>query len=82
MTAEQDAAAEREIQRIRQARRDDSRLIRENTGTSRKPLWRIRCANCSTALTIGEDLDLALALARKNATKRPCCEMWGEPCPF
>jgi hypothetical protein len=79
MTADNDAAVQRDLQRIRQARRDDSRMRRVNEGTPRKPFWRITCAQCGTCLTVGEDVDMALALARRNATKRPCCFLWETP---
>jgi len=62
--------------RLRQARRDDPRMTRTNEGTARKPFWRITCSGCKTCLVVGEDVDMALALAKTNATARPCCDLW------
>ncbi len=76
MSERADQYAEEAIARLRLQRRNDDRMTRENTGTKRKPVWRISCSACATVLGVGEDVDVSLALARRNAKARPCCDLW------
>ena len=74
-----DARAEEAIARVRLARRADERMTRKQTGKGKRAYWEIFCSGCRTRLVVGEDLDLALAVARRNAMARPCCEIWRMP---
>lgn len=78
MTSAEDFAEEA-IARHRLARRNDDRMTREQRGKGKNAYWRVACSGCGTLLVIGDDLDMALALARRNAVARPCCDVWRNP---
>lgn len=57
--------------------RADPRLRDVRVG--RRKLWTVHCASCATDLAVGENLVKTRALARRNATARPCCDLWRAP---
>jgi hypothetical protein len=75
MTAEADAAAERELQRQYARWMADTRLRVERVGKH----WDVHCSGCGTRLTFGGPELKARGLAIVNATARPCCNLWIVP---